>query len=99
MDLEEKLKALYVILEAAGENAMHIERVKSRSPIDPGLGGIMGSKTFETLREIERNREYMLNEQGASQKIKSNPISLKILNRGVRSYCELTNHLLCAHRM
>ncbi|CAL8111234.1 unnamed protein product [Orchesella dallaii] len=65
MDLEDKLKSLCVLLEAAGENAMHIERVKSRSPIDPSLGGIMGPKTFETLREIERNREFMLNEQGA----------------------------------
>lgn len=64
MDLEDKLKALHIVLENAGENAMHIERVKSRSPIDPTLGGIMGPKTFETLREIERHREYLLNEQG-----------------------------------
>lgn len=66
MDLEEKLKALHIVLETSGENATHIERIKSRSPIDPSLGGIMGPKTFETLREIERHREYLLNEQGNS---------------------------------
>ncbi len=68
MDLEEKLKALHIVLETAGENDTHIERIKSRSPIDPSLGGIMGPKTFETLREIERHREYLLNEQGTPYK-------------------------------
>jgi hypothetical protein len=62
IDLEEKLKALSLLTSAA-DDAVHIERIKSRSPIDPQLG-TMGAKTFETLREIERNREYQLNEQG-----------------------------------
>ncbi|XP_035703291.1 serine-rich adhesin for platelets isoform X3 [Folsomia candida] len=63
-DLEEKLRNM-LLLSSSTDDLMHIERIKSRSPIDPNMGGaVMGAKTCETLREIERNREYHLNEQG-----------------------------------
>lgn len=66
-DLEEKLRSLSLHYSST-DDELHIERIKSRSPIDPSMGGVaMGPKTCETLREIERNREYHLNEQGNHQ--------------------------------
>ena len=61
-DLEDKLRALTLSVSAS-EDAMRIELMKSNSPIDPKLG-LFGNRTSETLREIEKNREYLLNEQG-----------------------------------
>jgi len=60
--LEEKLKTL-TLLTSAADDAMRIELIKSNSPIDPKFG-VFGTKTTETLREIEKYREYLLNEQG-----------------------------------
>ncbi|CAG7734972.1 unnamed protein product, partial [Allacma fusca] len=61
-ELEEKLRSLS-LFNSSTDDAIRIERIKSRSPIDPRMG-TMGAKTCETLREIERNREFLLNEQG-----------------------------------
>ena len=66
MELEDKLRALS-LFSSSTDDVIRIERMKSRSPIDP-LMRAMGAKTTETLREIERNREYLLNEQGQCHK-------------------------------
>lgn len=61
-DLEDKLRTLSLSVSAA-EDAMTISQIKTNSPIDPQLG-LLGMRTSETLREIEKNREFLLNEQG-----------------------------------
>lgn len=75
--MEEKLRNLS--LSSSSVDADHIQRIKSRSPIDPHMGRGMGPKTCETLREIERNRECLLNEQGADIFMNKEKMLVKVL--------------------